>query len=1028
MVAHLTNPGITDSSAPELLLAKIDRAALERETQRLAEVLLRQSQPSSSLLGQLQQQLRWDDRLMQWAMTNESLRLYLFQLIDCLPSLSDKTAIARHIQEYLNRPDIELPQALKTLINFATPDALPGQVAATTMVTSVEALAHRYIAGVAVADGLQRLTKLAQQGLGFTVDLLGEAVISDVEADQYVDRYRQWIQALGAAQFPAAKSKQPTTQLVSKEVSVKLTAFAAQVDPLDWEGSQRRLADRIRPLLRLAKDQGCSLHFDMEQVVYKDLTLATLKVLLVEPEFRDRQDIGLTIQAYLRESRRDLLGLIDWAKERGTPVTVRLVKGAYWDQEVIRAIQKDWPLPVYEQKAETDQNFEVLTDLLLANWQSLRPAIASHNPRSQGRAIALAQALGIPATGLEFQMLYGMGDRLAAAMREMGYGVRIYCPMGELIPGMAYLTRRLLENTANSSFLRQQADRSQNSQADFADLIAPPKVVEATTTPAASAASQEQVAIFQNVADRDYSQAAQREAALKALQTVRQQLGQTYSPWVAGQALVTLKTVDSVNPANPREVIGKIGMASEAQALEAIQAAQAAFPIWRNWPVAGRAEWLRRSAQLLEQQRDELAAWITLEVGKTLGESNGEVSEAIDFCRYYAAEMERLDAGTDAEVPGETNHYRYQPRGVVTIISPWNFPLAIALGMTVAALVTGNVVVLKPATVAAVVAVKFGAILTQAGQELGIPAGVLNILPGEGRSVGRVLVEHPQVAMIGFTGSQAVGAQIYATAAQLRPGQRQFKRVVAEMGGKNAIVVDDSADLDQAVEGVVQSAFGYSGQKCSACSRVIVLESIYDRFLARLRDVTQSLRVGPGEEPSTQMGPVIDGVSQAKLLAVIAELQASASVQVESLALPPALLQADGSATGYFVGPTLVTNVQPDMPIAQEELFGPVLAVLRAKDFETALAIVNDSVYALTGGLYSRTPSHIERAKRDLAVGNLYINRGITGALVGRQPFGGFQLSGVGSKAGGPDYLLQFLEPRVVTENIQRQGFAPIER
>lgn len=333
--------------------------------------------------------------------------------------------------------------------------------------------------------------------------------------------------------------------------------------------------------------------------------------------------------------------------------------------------------------------------------------------------------------------------------------------------------------------------------------------------------------------------------------------------------------------------------------------------------------------------------------------------------------------------------------------------------MTAAALVTGNCVLLKPAEQSSVIAVKLTEILVEAG----IPPGVFQLIPGIGEDIGPILVKHPQIHLIAFTGSQKVGCQIYADAAVLQPGQIHLKRVIAEMGGKNAIIVDESADLDQAVKGVVMSAFGYSGQKCSACSRVIVLDPIYDLFLTRLVEATRSLNVGPAEDPGTQVGPVIDAEAQARIQKTIAQLRESTQVALE---LPT-------PEEGYFIGPIIFTEVDPSSSLAQEEIFGPVLAVIRASDFNSALTIANQTPFGLTGGLYSRTPSHIAEAQANFAVGNLYLNRDITGALVDRQPFGGFKLSGIGSKAGGPDYLLQFIEPRCITENLQRQGFAPFQ-
>ncbi|MCY7324196.1 MAG: L-glutamate gamma-semialdehyde dehydrogenase, partial [Phormidesmis sp. CAN_BIN36] len=564
----------------------------------------------------------------------------------------------------------------------------------------------------------------------------------------------------------------------------------------------------------------------------------------------------------------------------------------------------------------------------------------------------------------------------------------------------SYLIRRLLENTANSSFLRQNLE-----ERPIEELLAAPESSESK-----SAILNPQN--FVNVADTNYADLEARHQLQQSLQIVRQQLGKTYLPYIDGQFVETDRKLTSVNPSQFNEVVGQIGMISVDQAEQAIAAAKAAFPAWQKTPAAQRSTMLRKAADLLIQRRNNLIAWMVLETGKPVREADGEVSEAIDFCNYYADEMERLDVGDRYDLPGETNHYRYHAKGIVVVISPWNFPLAIPLGMVVAALVTGNCALLKPAETSSVIAAKLAEVLIDAG----FPRGVFQFVPGDGPTVGAHLVKHRDTHMIVFTGSQAVGCQIYAEAAVLQPGQRHLKRVVAEMGGKNAIIVDESADLDQAVQGVVHSAFGYSGQKCSACSRVIVLESIYETFLNRLIEATRSLNIGAAELPSTQIGPVIDGESQSRIQRYIEQGRTEAEVALE-MPVPD---------SGYFVSPVIFANVSPDAKIAQEEIFGPVLAVITAKTFEEALTIANGTPYGLTGGLYSRTPSHIQQAQAEFEVGNLYINRGITGAIVARQPFGGFKLSGVGSKAGGRDYLLQFLEPRVVTENVQRQGFAPI--
>ncbi|MDJ0845792.1 L-glutamate gamma-semialdehyde dehydrogenase [Crocosphaera sp.] len=987
------------------MVVQLDSKTYEQRTQEIAKELIAQTREKRSLWSKIGDQMRLDDKLLDFAMANPGLRVQLFHFIDTLPALQSNAEIAHHLQQYLGDESVELPSSLKGILNFTDYNSLPAKVAAETISKAVQTLAFKYISGETVPQVIKTVERLRKEKMGFTIDLLGEAVITESEAKAYLDSYLDLMEKLATESKKwsnIAQIDQAGDESLSKvQVSVKLTAFYSQFDPIDPEGSKEKVCTLIRILLRRAQELGVAIHFDMEQYVYKDLTLSILKELLLEEEFRNRSDIGVTLQAYLRDSKQDLHDLIAWAKQRGTPITIRLVKGAYWDQETIKSEQNHWPQPVYNQKSATDVNYEEITQLLLENHQYLYAAIGSHNVRSQARAIAIAETLNVPSRAFEMQVLYGMGDQLAKALVKTGHRVRVYAPYGNLLPGMAYLIRRLLENTANSSFLRQNLE-----ERPIEELIAPPTVSGSTER-----ISQKES--FVNAPDTDYSREVLREKAQQALAKVKDSLGKTYLPLINGEYVQTDVIVDSVNPSKSSEVVGQIGLISIEQAEQALNVAREAFKAWKTTPATERARILRKAGDLMEERRHELCAWICVEVGKILQQADAEVSEAIDFCRYYADEMERLDKGYNYDVAGETNRYHYQPRGIALVISPWNFPFAIATGMTVAALVTGNCTLLKPAETSTVIAAKIAEILVDAG----IPKGVFQLVPGKGSKVGAYMVNHPDVHLIAFTGSREVGCRIYADAAILQPGQKHLKRVIAEMGGKNAIIVDESADLDQAVAGAVFSAFGYSGQKCSAASRIIVLDTVYDAFLERFVEATKSLNVGPTDQPSTQVGPVIDATAQKRILEYI-----EIAKQESTLAL-----QMEAPDNGFYVGPTIFGDVLPHHTIAQEEIFGPVVAVMRVKSFAEALEVANGTDYALTGGLYSRSPEHIEQAQKEFEVGNLYINRTITGAIVSRQPFGGFKLSGVGSKAGGPDYLLQFLEPRHISENIQRQGFAPIE-
>ena len=426
----------------------------EHKTQEIAKNLLAQTGEKRSLWAKFSDQIRWDDKLLDWAMSNPGLRVQLFRFIDCLPALQSNTEIASHLQQYLGDQSVELPAALKGILNFSEPSSPPAQLAAATISKAVETLAFKYIAGETYPQILKTIERLRREKMGFTIDMLGEAVITEGEAKAYLEGYLELIEKLSTTkdQWSAV----PEVDLIAPlQVSVKLTAFYSQFNPIDPQGSRQKVCDRIRILLRHAEKYGVAVHFDMEQYVYKDLTLAILKDVLMEDEFRDRTNIGMTLQAYLRDSKQDLEQLIAWVKQRGNRITVRLVKGAYWDQETIHAEQKHWPQPVFNQKSASDVNFEQMTQLLLENHTYLSAAIGSHNVRSQAKAAAIAETLQIPKEHLEMQVLYGMGDTLAKALVKQGHRVRVYAPYGKLLPGMAYLIRRLLENTANSSFLRQ---------------------------------------------------------------------------------------------------------------------------------------------------------------------------------------------------------------------------------------------------------------------------------------------------------------------------------------------------------------------------------------------------------------------------------------------------------------------------------------------------------------------------------------------------------------------------------------------
>jgi RHH-type transcriptional regulator, proline utilization regulon repressor / proline dehydrogenase / delta 1-pyrroline-5-carboxylate dehydrogenase len=1005
-------------------LSANDLAAIERTTQEVGRYLfehLEVRRPS------LWDRRWWDDRIMAWAMNDEAVKVQLFRFIDVLPMLTTPEAVAGHLEEYLSDVHDRLPSAARFGLVMVTPTALGRRGLAAAARRNALAHARRFIAGADVKEVLAAALHQRRQTRAFTLDVLGEAVASEREADQWQQAYLDLIEQLG----PTVNEWTEIPQIDRDEhgplprvnVSIKLSSLDSQFDPIDPEGSFDRVAARLRPILRAAQKQQAFVNVDMESYRIKDLTLQVFQRILCENEFRNLADVGIVLQCYLKDTQTDLLALRDWAARRGTPVWVRLVKGAYWDYETVHAQATGWPVPVFQQKWQTDANYERCTRFAMLNQQHVRPALGSHNIRSLAHGIAAARHLNLPREAFELQMLYGMADAEKQALVEAGYRLRIYMPYGALIPGMAYLVRRLLENTSNDSFLR----------ASFTEHVSPEELLmnphEAEDRGARDegrdkrgspirvtmSSPQNELPAFRNEPPVDFAIEENREAMQAALAEVRKQFGRSYPLVIGGEKVETRSEFVSRNPSDISQAVGNVAAGDNQHVMQAVAAAKQALPEWRDLGAARRANYLLEIAEIMRRRRFELAAWEIYECGKIWREADADVCEAMDFCDYYARGAMTLSGEQQIDVPGEENRLLYVPRGVAAIIAPWNFPLAILTGMTTAALATGNTVIVKPSEQSSAVAAK----LMEIFQEVELPPGVANFLPGKGEVVGAALVEHPDVALIAFTGSREVGLSINSKAAEVSArGIGYVKHAICEMGGKNAIIVDDDADLDEAVLGIVKSAFGYQGQKCSACSRCIVLSSIYDTFLARLVEATRSLRVGLADDPATSVGPVIDAASVRRIERYIELGQVEArevlSIDVGKLA-----------QQGYFVGPHIFADVLPTSCLAQEEIFGPVLAVIRAADLSEAIDIANGTDYALTGGIYSRSPANLDRVAREFQVGNLYLNRPITGAYVGRQPFGGFKLSGIGSKAGGPDYLLQFVLPRTITENTLRRGFAP---
>ena len=961
----------------------------------------------------------WENQIMALSLADPDLKVQLFRFVDVLPMLQGPKDIRRHLVEYIGeaRKWAWLGQMASLIPTWGF---LGGFVQWTTQV-SASRMARKFIAGSTRKETIAKVLALRQQGFAHTLDVLGESTLTQIEANGSFEEYLLLIRDISLA-----TEHLPTNPLLDRDafgsipkanVSIKVSALTPTFDPVDPEGTIASVVPYLRILLREARDNGVFVNFDMEQYSSKDLLIYLVTSLLSEPEFREGPACGIAIQAYLRETADDLVRLRDWARQTNRPLTVRLVKGAYWDFETVFASQNDWPVPVWQIKDESDLNYESLAGFLVENRRWLRPAFASHNVRSLAHAIALGEQAGLEPFEIEFQSLFGMGEPVQNALKSVGRRVRVYAPYGELIPGMAYLVRRLLENTANDSFLRQSSGKGRSEDAllrNPKDKLTMKSQQSTGSSPKAPSDGNGPEARLHSEALLDFSREKNRELMASALKIVRGELGQFWPAKISGKDISTGKDIVSNNPSNLDEVVGRVASCGVPEALRAVEACKAYQSTWSTTPVEKRTAALCKAADLLLRDRFILSAWMVLEVGKSWREADADVAEAIDFCRYYAQQMLELSRPLDRGIAGESNETLRMAKGISLVIAPWNFPLAILCGMTAASLVAGCTTIMKPAEQSSVIAALLHRILLEAG----VPPEALAFVPGVGEEIGPVLVSHPDVALIAFTGSLTVGAKIYAQASQLVPGQTQFKRVLAEMGGKNAIIIDDDADLDEAIRGVLASAYGFQGQKCSACSRVIVPQSIHDSFVQRLAEATKTLTMGPSENPSFALGPVIDQEACDRISKTIREGKARGTEVLNGSV-------GEWEGKGYFVAPAIFTNLPEGDPILTGEVFGPVLAVQSWRTFEDAIRLANATPFALTAGIYSRSPERIAQAKAQLKAGNIYINRKITGAIVDRQPFGGFGFSGIGAKAGGPDYLPQFLVAKTTTENTMRRGFSP---
>jgi len=926
----------------------------------------------------------WEDQLVQSLFASHEFQNQLFRFVDVFPALKTTENVVEHFRAYLE--NLELSPRVESLLSLTT-SPLTQVMCQRLIKFSVEKMAKKYILAESLFSNKAFIKGLEYQGYRMSFDILGEATLTEREAKNYSDLYLSMIDRSDEIN----ESQEPSKIL---NLSLKSTALIPHLSMVDHEGSVSKLVEALLPILMKAKEKHVFINIDMEQTDFHEIIYDAFEVCLLHEDLIDYEDIGIVVQAYTKDSEQRCLKLFELSKKRETSFAIRLVKGAYWDYEIAMARQRGWPIPVFTDKSKSDEQYDKLSTLLLENTKLIYPAFATHNLRSMVHISLEVEKNEVGSKGFEFQMLYGMAPAFGEFILAEGYHCRLYCPLGEMIPGMGYLVRRLLENSSNTGFLKKF-----HAGVDLKVLFSKPDSLDEL-----------------KLDTHTYSKAP----LLNFTQTeVREQFENALMEWEANFPICIgehshLEKVNVFNP-NNKECIAEIEFLKEKDLLNVFEKADEAFVSWKKVSVKDKAKMIARCANILEEKRFKLASLMSLEVGKNWEEADADVVEAIDFCRFYAKQSEKeLGLQEVISTMGESNCLNYEGRGVTLVISPWNFPLAILCGMTTASLLAGNTVVMKPAEQSALIAYELYKILLDSG----VPEDVLYYSPCDGEKVLSKVCDHALVKQIAFTGSKEVGLELLQKS--LCVENSMIRPVYAEMGGKNSAYIDNDTDFDEVIPHVLHSAFAFAGQKCSALSRLFIHKDIKDEFMERLLESVPTYQLEISTDKKCDVGPLIDETSFERVNDLLQVLEEDANVK-------QCYKSHDVPKQGYFVPISIYEVGDLKHPLMQDEFFAPILAIMCVDSFEDGMMKMNDSSFGLTASIFSRHPVHIEQAKERLEVGNLYINRGCTGAVVGRQPFGGLKLSGTGRKAGGTGYLQQFAVAKTVTENTCRHGFVSHE-
>ncbi len=944
----------------------------------------------------------WSDKLMDWAMKDEAFKIQFFRFVDTYPSLKTPEQIHDHLVDYLTQPGVTTPPGMDMMTKAG---GMAKGIFTSRMTKQITGMAQKYIAGENAAASAPVLSKLWKQGMCFTVDLLGEACTSARVADYYQRQYLDLVENLPSLVSDFKPNDLLDTDYLGKiprvNVSIKVTSLYWGVDPVDTKGSINALIERLAPILEAAGRNNVFINFDVEQDAFKDLNLELFETCCAKFDFQ----AGLAMQAYLRSGMADAKRVVTWAKKANKQITVRLVKGAYWDYETINAEANGWPVPVWSRKPDSDASFERMATYFIENMPrtpdepGVKLALGSHNARSISHSVAMARKCGLPDSAIEYQMLHGMGAELKKATLQMGLRVREYLPVGEMLAGMAYFVRRLLENTSNESWLR--AGFSDN--APVAELLQNPVTIAPP--------------------EDDPHQGRDPGVDLIATAPERHQLSPAYSGVGDGRPFFNephrnfaYKSVRDAfaSAINSSTLPSKLATLSNAE--EAIGTAYSTLDEWHGNTAEERAIVLCDAAKIIRARRDEIAGMVIRSTGQCWHDADAEVCAAIDYCEYYA----RLSV--DASKPirigrfiGESSETIHEPLGLVLAYIPDITPFSRFAGLVSAAVGVGNTMTAVVNNNVAPLLSEFHNILLMAGA----PGGLVTMVP---QSVVSDTIQYDsRIACISYIGETEKGLSIVQSAGTTSDDQPHIKHCIAEFEGPNVVIVDTSADLGEAITLIAESAFGNAGHNLDSCSVVIIVDSAYDDCIARLTEVAGSMRIGNTLDPANTIGHVMSLDHSRVITNRIQQLQSRGKTAL-ACSLPPSSQLASGKA---YLGPHIIIDIPLDSSLLETDVTGPVLAICKASSFEEAVSAVESMNHRRSTTVYSRKPANITFARNTLMTGRLHINGSSTSSRVGRHPVKPFGRSGTGAGLGSADYLYEFTQKRCIVENMMRRGFAP---